>query len=147
VRPIRRVVIHQTDTADATLESIRRFHVEVMGWRDIGYHQVILRDGEVQRGRPDDAVGAHVKGHNADSIGICLVGAGRGLPVGIGYITPEQWESLLRLCERYHRAYGIPWENFVGHREFPGVTKICPGFEVAVLRKALRSGPAKGVER
>jgi len=143
MRAIRRVVIHQTDTPQtasnaATLIAIDRYHREVMKWSKIGYHRVIFKDGEWLKGRLDSEVGAHVAGHNADSIGICLVGKGPALPVGIGYMTAEQWATLLALCESFHRAYGVPWEHFVGHREFPNVAKSCPGFEVSELRAVLR---------
>jgi len=44
------------------------------GWSDIGDHYLIRMDGSVERGRPEDAVGAHAKRHNDDSIGVCLAG-------------------------------------------------------------------------
>ncbi len=41
---------------------------------DIGYHWVIERDGSAKQGRALVDWGAHVKGHNHESVGICLVG-------------------------------------------------------------------------
>ena len=44
------------------------------GWNGIGYHKVILRNGEIQDGRPEYWIGAHVKGKNTVSLGVCLIG-------------------------------------------------------------------------
>jgi N-acetylmuramoyl-L-alanine amidase len=147
VRKILRVVIHQTATKQtasnqATFDAIDRYHREVMGWRKIGYHRVIFTDGEVLKGRLDSEIGAHVAGHNADSIGICLIGIGDGLPVGQGYVTPAQWKALVNVCRELMQRYGVPVERVVGHRDFPGVTKTCPGFDVGELRRVL--GQRKG---
>jgi hypothetical protein len=56
------------------IAEIRRWHVQQRGWRDIGYHWVIDRDGAVAPGRKETEVGAHVEGHNRGTIGICLLG-------------------------------------------------------------------------
>jgi hypothetical protein len=113
-------------------------------------------DGMIQAGRPPERVGAHVRGHNATSLGICLIGKGEGLPIGSaavpaasgagetpalpgahGYITHAQWRALVGLCRELMKRFGVPVERVLGHREFPGVAKTCPGFEVAELRRAL----------
>ena len=49
-------------------------YVKGNGWSDIGYHYLIKLDGTVQEGRPINKIGAHVGGHNRDSIGIAYVG-------------------------------------------------------------------------
>ena len=70
------------------------------GWRDIGYHFVIGLDGQVHEGRPIEETGAHTKGHNFDSIGICYIGgveAERGADgewVAKDTRTDEQKEAL-----------------------------------------------------
>ena len=113
-------------------------------------------DGMIQEGRPPECVGAHVRGHNETSLGICLIGIGEGLPIGSaavpaasgagetpalpgshGYITSAQWRALLKLCRELMERYGVSVERVLGHREFPGVAKTCPGFEVEELRRAL----------
>jgi hypothetical protein len=58
---------------------VRRWHVQDRGWKDIGYHFLIDRDGTVAKGRPVEQVGAHTMDHNVGSIGISLFG-GHGLP-------------------------------------------------------------------
>ncbi len=134
------IVIHQTDTATATVESIDRYH-RSLGWAGIGYHYVICRDGSVHKGRTNSQVGAHCQGDNATSLGICCVGKGEALPVGEGYLNQAMWDALLQLVEQLMAAYRIPIARVVGHRERPSGRaqgKTCPGFDVAVLRSMLR---------
>lgn len=38
------------------------------------WHFVIKKDGDLEFGRPVARSGAHVSGHNKDTIGICLIG-------------------------------------------------------------------------
>jgi hypothetical protein len=71
------IVLHCSATRASQVnigaKDIRRWHKD-KGWADIGYHYVIKRDGTLEKGRALDAVGAHVEGHNSDSVGVCLVG-------------------------------------------------------------------------
>jgi N-acetylmuramoyl-L-alanine amidase len=112
---------------DIGAKEIRQWHKE-RGWADIGYHYVIRRDGTVEKGRAEAKVGAHVAGHNKDSIGICLVGGidERTLSPEDNY-TPEQWEALENLLHKLVQKY--PDANVIGHRDFPGVAKACPCFD------------------
>jgi N-acetyl-anhydromuramyl-L-alanine amidase AmpD len=135
------IVIHQTGTTTGTLESVRRYHMQTLGWSDVGYHYLLTRDGRVHKGRANSEVGAHCKGDNATSIGICCVGRGNALPVGAGYMTQAMWDGLLRLVGQLMSAYHIPVTRVVGHRERPSGRaqgKTCPGFGVAVIRGLLR---------
>ena len=134
------IVIHQTDTATATVESIDRYH-RSLGWAGIGYHYVVYRDGSVHKGRLNNEIGAHCKGDNATSIGVCCVGAGDALPVAKGYMTQAMWDRLLVLVHQLMSAYNIPIGRVVGHRERPSGReqgKTCPGFDVAAVRELLR---------
>ena len=77
MRKIDRIVVHcsaTTPTMDIGVGTIRGWHVLERGWSDVGYHFVITRDGEVQTGRPIERSGAHAKGFNKHSVGICYVG-------------------------------------------------------------------------
>jgi N-acetylmuramoyl-L-alanine amidase len=106
---------------------IDRWHRE-RGFRKIGYHFVICRDGVVQSGRALDEVGAHVEGFNACSIGICLVGGVDEKNQPQNNFTPEQFTALhallIRLFYKFHDA------EVQGHRDFPNVAKACPSFDV-----------------
>ena len=145
MREIDMVVIHQTDTPTATVESVRRYHIEHNQWSDIGYHYLIYRDGSVHKGRLNSQVGAHCRGDNATSIGVCCVGKGNALPVGEGYMNQAMWDALLGLVRQLISAYRIPVHRVVGHRErLSGRQqgKTCPGFDVVGIRNLLREEAA-----
>lgn len=55
------------------VERLRECHLQ-RGFRDIGYHFYITRDGVLHHCRPVSEIGAHVRGFNRHSIGICYEG-------------------------------------------------------------------------
>ena len=122
MRNINRIIIHHTATPahmNIGVREIRHWHVEDNGWSDIGYHFVIRRDGVAEAGRPIKIPGAHAKGHNADSIGIALVGTGPD-------VTRHQWRSLNEKVILLMAQYGNP--DVIGHRDIANTQ--CPGFNV-----------------
>ena len=138
MRAITHIVLHCSATengAEVRFEDIDRWHRE-KGWQSCGYHFVIEVDGAVRPGRPLEAVGAHVVGNNARSIGICMVGTDR--------FALEQWTMLRSLVEWLQRRFRAA--VLVGHRDFSpdldgdGIIepweffKLCPGFSVAEWR-------------
>lgn len=140
MREIHTIVIHQTGTTQGTVESIRRYHQQVLGWSDIGYHYLLLPDGSVHPGRPLAKAGAHVRGANAHSVGICCLGAGDAFPVNRGYMTAAMWRSLVTQVRDLQHRFGIPAAGVMGHREFPSGRaqhKTCPGWDVSFLRRLL----------
>jgi N-acetylmuramoyl-L-alanine amidase len=106
---------------------IRQWHKD-RGWSDVGYNVVIRRSGLIEIGRPLDWQGAHVAGYNDEAIGVCLVGGidDDGKPAN--NFTTDQFVSLLA-CLRFLRRYA-PDARIQGHRDFPGVLKDCPSFNV-----------------
>ena len=138
MRLIREIIIHQTGTETGTLESIRRYHVETLGWNDIGYHFLLTSDAVVHKGRPQSIVGSHCQGDNAHSLGVCCVGKGNAFPLGTGYMTLAMFIALLKLHQELQRAYPAIKRNICGHREkASGINqgKSCPGFDVEILRQ------------
>lgn len=99
------------------------------------YHWVIEIDGNAVRTLPDDHLGAHVGGHNTGNIGICYVGGvctDNATPKDTR--TPEQKAAMHGLVAGYiSRNPGIVVR---GHRDWPGVAKACPSFDVAAWLKA-----------
>ena len=86
MREINLAVIHCSATrqgTDYSVSQIRDWHVNYRKFRDIGYHFLIHLDGRIERGRPWDQPGAHAKGYNNNSIGVCYVGGtdGKGRPM------------------------------------------------------------------
>lgn len=131
------IVIHCSATPATAVNvdaaEIRRWHRQ-KGWRDIGYHYVIKRDGTVEKGRPDDQPGAHEPRINSHSIAICLVGGSppngsKEAKAGLGEnnYTPAQWASLAKLVISLHAKH--PTAVVLGHRDVPGVRKACPSFD------------------
>lgn len=120
---------------DIGADELRRWHVEDNGWSDIGYHYVIRRNGAVEFGRDRDndgdiweEIGAHVRGHNANSLGICLIGgkASRETDRFEQHYTPRQHLSLSALMHGIQGA--IPDIRWLGHNQV--AAKACPGFQV-----------------
>lgn len=117
MRRIDTIVVHCSATRegkDYTVKDIRRWHKD-RGYSDIGYHYVVYRDGSIHEGRPLELPGAHVKGHNARSIGICYVGGLDSNGKSKDTRTPQQKASLLSLIKRLKRDY--PHTRVVGHRD------------------------------
>ena len=128
MRKIEKLIIHVSDspdTMDVGVKQIREWHIKGNGWSDIGYHIVIRRDGSLELGRPYDAVGAHTRGHNTDSIGICWVG--RVKP------TIAQYQSLVNTVKVLMAAHGLKLGDIYGHAELnPG--KSCPNLDMNKFR-------------
>lgn len=131
MRKITEIIIHCTATPegkDFAVADIDRWHRE-RGWQGIGYHYVIYRDGTVHTGRSVSQPGAHCKGHNAHSIGVCYVG---GLATdgktAKDTRTPQQRTALRRLVADLLMQY--PQAEVHGHSEF--APKACPSFDVSI---------------
>lgn len=139
MRKITHIVIHCSATRanigagltlpgeDIGAEEIRRWHVRDRGYSDIGYHYVIRRDGLVEKGRSLERAGAHVKGRNSNSIGICLVGGLDARGRAENNYEAAQWASLRALLVGLKQRF--PRALILGHRDFPNVAKECPCFE------------------
>lgn len=128
MREITEIIIHCSATKEGHpffAADIDRWH-KAQGWSGIGYHYVIDIDGKVETGRAEHQTGAHTKGHNANSIGICYIGGldRDGKPKDTR--TPEQRKSLAELVARLKAKY--PKATVHGHNEF--ANKACPCFNV-----------------
>ena len=113
---------------DCGRDEIDRWHRE-RGWDGIGYHYVVCRNGALEFGRNEDIAGAHCKGHNKDSIGICLIGGIKDgtKDVPVADYTAAQWETLAKLVHELKRKY--PTANVCGHNDYERA-KTCPNFDV-----------------
>ena len=144
-RRITHIVIHCSATRpefDIGVDEIRALHVSHesvlvpwdgeslagRNWQDVGYHYVIRRDGTVENGRPESRTGAHVYGHNRNSVGICMVGGVAGPDrVPEANFTRAQWGALDDLVQDLAWKYSDA--EVLGHRDFLGVHKACPSFD------------------
>ncbi len=130
MRRIDKIIIHSSATPpemDIGVAEIDQWHKE-RGFSQIGYHFVIRRDGAIERGRPVCATGAHARGYNLHSIGICWIG---------GYNnnkdkqpednrTDEQKPSMVMLIKSLLVVF--PIDEVFGHRDIANTA--CPSFDV-----------------
>ena len=98
------------------------------GWKCVGYHEYVRRDGTVQHGRPIWEAGAHVVGHNKYSIGICYEGGLDSNGKAADTRTPEQVRTLRQLVEHYHAYFSNA--VILGHNDL-NPDKPCPCFPAA----------------
>ena len=129
-RKIDKIIIHCAATPegrDVKMETIKSWHVKGNGWSDIGYHYVIELDGTIKEGRPMHRSGAHTKGHNANSIGVCYVGGIDKDKKPKDTRTEAQIKSMDELIDSLSSDHKTA--TIHGHNEFSA--KACPSFDVA----------------
>lgn len=152
MKPINLLVVHCSATPanrDIGVAQLRAMHLQ-RGFRDVGYHYVIRRNGVVEKGRPDTVMGAHVEGHNDGSLGICLVGGVKPNMTAETNFTEAQYTALERLLRdlaaRYPRARVCGHRDLSPDRDGDGVVepgewvKACPTFDVPVWWAARNTG-------
>lgn len=138
MRHLTEIIIHCSATRDdwmqgqstaAKVAEIKRWHMDDNGWSDIGYHWIIDRDGTVAAGRTMERDGAHVKGHNKGTVGVCLLGGFGSSENDSPYdhYTAEQMASLRKLIGKLQFEYQSI-TKVTGHNQY--AAKACPGFQV-----------------
>lgn len=135
MREINKIFIHCSATppdmhVDADL--IDNWHKE-RGWSGCGYHYVIKRDGQIELGRPIEKIGAHVKGYNKSSVGICYCGGVNKEMKEEDNRTEPQKKSLILLLSYLKNLF--PKSIIHGHRDFSA--KFCPSFDATSEYKNL----------
>ncbi|ETD90895.1 N-acetylmuramoyl-L-alanine amidase [Rhodobacter capsulatus] len=135
--PVDEIVIHcaathpdwmQGHPFTAKRKEIDRWHREERGWRKIGYHHLIDRDGTILPGRAKSEIGAGVEGHNRGVIHICLIG-GAGSAATDPFernFTAAQDRALRGLIDAIRAETAIT--RITGHNDH--AAKACPGFIV-----------------
>ena len=127
MKNIDRIILHcAATTADVSARTIRKWHMNDRGWKDIGYHYVIRMNGAVEEGRPLDQQGAHTKGHNKNTIGVCYSG-GLTKEGPADTMTREQEMAFIALVATLRSKFGEGIEVH-GHNEYSN--KACPSFDV-----------------
>ncbi len=140
-----KIVVHCSDSKWGNAAIIDSWHKErgFLGrtGHHIGYHYVILNgylgpkmlnktfDGHIETGRPLDddhhletwEMGAHVKGHNTASVGICMIGKS-------GEFTIAQLNSLVKLIKNIKSQYESEYEvELYMHSDLDDNKPFCPG--------------------
>lgn len=134
---IKKIIVHCSDSYFGDLNLIHQWH-KARGWKGCGYHYVITNgiptagrsyssdlDGIIQQGRDLQEIGAHCKGQNKDSIGICLIGR--------YHFTGRQLYEALPSLILTLGDLGISCDDVYGHCEF-NMHKTCPNIDPKLLR-------------
>jgi N-acetyl-anhydromuramyl-L-alanine amidase AmpD len=138
IKQIKKIIVHCSDSEFGNVDLIDQWHRE-RGFASCGYHYVILNgfirknapydpklDGLVEFGRPLHEIGAHVKGHNTDSIGICLIGKHL-------FSGKQLLEALPDLITNLCVGFKFTFKNIFCHRDFdPG--KTCPNIDSRLIK-------------
>jgi len=154
----KKIIIHHSLTKDgnaADSDSIKLWHTGKIGssdhlkpdynpyiqnpMLDVGYHAFIeLVNGQLEYriGRPLDMPGAHTKGQNDFSIGICCVGN-----FDLAEPSAELYDKTVILCRAFMARFGIARHYVLPHWAF--ADKSCPGYQFNILKlRNLISGNA-----
>ncbi|WP_102400223.1 N-acetylmuramoyl-L-alanine amidase [Haloimpatiens massiliensis] len=126
------IVLHHAESSKCTVEDINRWH-KGNGWAGIGYHYFVKKDGSIYKGRPDNAIGAHARGHNTNSLGICAEGR-----YMVENMPQAQKNSIIELCKYLKSKYGI--SRIYGHGEL--MSTDCPGanFPLQEIKNTVLNG-------
>jgi len=130
MRKIKKVIVHGSYSRPSQKWGVREIdevHREKFG-HSVGYHYIITRSGELEYGRDIHEIGAHTRGSNRDSIGICLIGGRKEDEDEWEFnYTPEQMLTLYELLEAVDMVFG--YLRLGGHGNFQD-NRECPGFSV-----------------
>ena len=113
------IILHHA-VMNGTVDDVHRIHKN-NGFGGIGYHFYVRKDGSIYAGRPIDMIGAHARGSNFNSVGICFEGnfenetmtdaqknAGKEI---VAYVK-ELYGITIVKCHREVNATDCPGKNF-----------------------------------
>lgn len=148
MREIKEIILHCSATKQSqniTVDDIRKWHIKDNGWSDVGYHYIIELDGSISNGRPVEIAGAHCKGRNQNSIGICYIGglSEDGEPKNT--LNEEQKESLFQLVKDLLDEYNLKVSDIHCHNEY--ANKACPSFGIDWFRSEFDKWDKKQYEK
>lgn len=129
-RSIQYIVVHCSATRvniPFTEEQLLQCHLQ-RGFKGIGYHFYVTKDGMLHHTRPMAQIGAHAIGFNLHSLAICYEGGldEQGKPADTR--TPLQKETLRRVLGELKQLY--PEAKIVGHYQLSAnIHKMCPCFD------------------
>lgn len=153
---VKYIVIHCSATRSNTSYPGWQLDLDhrARGFSQAGYHFYVRRSGEIERLRSLTRPGAHVRGYNRCSIGVCYEGGLDEAAHIADTRTEEQRRSLERLLKGLCRAY--PLAVIVGHRDLsPDLNgdgliepsewvKACPSFDARQAYSHLCAGRRLG---
>ena len=146
-----RMAVHYTvtpsDNPAARVRSIQAYHMDSLGWCDIGYHFLVGTDGSIYEGRPLSLLGAHVGGQNTGNVGVSFIGCFH--PSGCSSWPPVQPPEVMlgagaTLLDALSTSLGVPLDetHVKAHRDHAGQSTDCPGDNLYVRIPDLLAMPA-----
>jgi N-acetylmuramoyl-L-alanine amidase len=130
MRDIKYIVLHCTAGPQTqSVQSILNYWKYSLGWKSPGYHHLIKPNGEIVDLHPIEKPSNGVAGHNAYSIHISYIGGVDRNGKAVDNRTDEQKQAQISLLQKYKARF--PNAKIQGHRDFPGVSKNCPSFDVS----------------
>lgn len=130
MRKIDKIILHCTatkDDHDVSVHDIDIWH-KARGWKMCGYHFLVRLDGEIERARPIDMVGAHARGFNKTSIGIAYAGGIDKYGNAVNTMSKAQTDSMFVLIDSLAVIFGSL--ELIGHNDVTD-RKTCPNFDVS----------------
>ncbi|AUM89155.1 N-acetylmuramoyl-L-alanine amidase [Clostridium botulinum] len=124
--------LHHAEASCCSVYDVHSWHLN-NGWAGIGYHYFVRKNGEIWKGRPDNVIGAHVAGHNTNTLGVCAEGS------YMSETMPQaQKNAIIELCRYLCNKYEIT--KICGHREVG--SSNCPGtkYPLNEIRSAVLNG-------
>jgi len=111
---------------DVSADTVAQWDIARFGQES--YHWIVTLDGVAHHRMADNVKGAHVAKHNTGNIGVCYVGGVDAHNQPKDTRTPAQKATLRKIAQEYRTKY--PDIEILGHRDWPGVAKACPCFNV-----------------
>jgi N-acetylmuramoyl-L-alanine amidase len=144
MRKINKIIVHCSVSHFGNRDLIDEWHKE-RGFDEVGYHYVICNpywdmlsfkehkpnwenDGLLQTGRAVKKIGAHARGHNTGSIGICLI--------GVDLFTGRQLITLFNHIKFLKEHLCAKDTQVLGHHELDS-KKTCPNLNMELLRELI----------
>jgi len=138
MRDIKRIFVHCSASPHelggkyVDVHMIREWHLKrTPPFTDIGYHVVIIKDGTIQQGRPEEQAGAHAKGNNHDSVSVVMVGN--------DCYTFAQVVSLKAQLKLWMTRYHLNPKDVYCHYQVEH-GKTCPNFTIEQLKEIMFRG-------
>lgn len=134
-RKIEKIHIHHTwspnhstfkkNGADKTQQGMYNYHVNNLGWADIGQNLTLFPDGTWGTGRDFNTTPVSISGHNTGSFAIEMVG---DFDIGNDVFGKDQELEVMKFLYFFIRNRKLNNTDVIFHREFS--QKTCPGTSI-----------------
>ncbi|MBD7984394.1 N-acetylmuramoyl-L-alanine amidase [Sporosarcina sp. Sa2YVA2] len=134
IRPlsaIKKIARHHSATATGNWDAFWPHWKNTRGWGTGGYHEIILRNGDVELCYDPEEITNGVANQNTSIYHICVVGNGS--------FTDAQEKTFDERAKIAMKRFNLQPKDILGHNEFPGTNTSCPGIKMDTVRARLSS--------